>query len=103
MKRTAFAWLLSSVVVLSACSNGSQPVTAAKTEAVPAKPKLGIRPNGDTELSPDMSLVKSDELKRRCSSTSTPTSTTTSRISRNGFSNQASRTLARAFPSRQKW
>ncbi|MFN7981481.1 MAG: M20/M25/M40 family metallo-hydrolase [Vicinamibacterales bacterium] len=64
MKRTAFAWLLSSVVVLSACSNGSQPVTAAKTEAVPAKPKLGIRPNGDTELSPDMSLVKSDELKK---------------------------------------
>ncbi len=64
MKRTAFACLLSSAVALSACSGGPQAASEAKTTAAPAKPKLGIRPNGDTELSPDMSLVKSDELKQ---------------------------------------
>jgi acetylornithine deacetylase/succinyl-diaminopimelate desuccinylase-like protein len=34
-------------------------------ETSPAKaPSLGIRPNGDTEISPDLSLVKSEELKK---------------------------------------
>jgi len=64
MKKTAFAWLLSSIVALSACSNASKAMPEAKAETAPAKPKLGVRPNGDTELSPDMSLVKSEELKK---------------------------------------
>ena len=32
--------------------------------AAPAEPKLGVRPNGDTEISPDLSQVKSEELKK---------------------------------------
>jgi acetylornithine deacetylase/succinyl-diaminopimelate desuccinylase-like protein len=50
------------VVALSGCGNQSGEASAA--EAPAAKPKLGIRPNGDTELQPDMSLVKNDELKK---------------------------------------
>jgi acetylornithine deacetylase/succinyl-diaminopimelate desuccinylase-like protein len=44
------------------CANQS---TLASTNTPPATTaKLGIRPNGDTELQPDMTLVKNDELKK---------------------------------------
>jgi acetylornithine deacetylase/succinyl-diaminopimelate desuccinylase-like protein len=49
-------------VALSGCSSQSTEAKAADTPV--AKPKLGIRPNGDTEIQPDMALVKSDELKK---------------------------------------
>src|SRR5262245_7055117 len=32
--------------------------------AAPAKAKLGVRPAGDEELAPDLSVIKSDELKK---------------------------------------
>ena len=57
-----FCGVVFCVVALSGCSSQSSEASAA--EAPAAKPKLGIRPNGDTELQPDMSLVKSDELKK---------------------------------------
>ena len=60
MKR---ACVLVCAAALAACSNsvGPQGVSA---ESAPAKPTLGIRPNGDTEIQPDLALVKSDELKK---------------------------------------
>ena len=64
MKRTAFAFLVSSAVAFGACSSGTTPASDTKAAAEPVKKKLGIRPNGDTEISPDMSLVKSEELKK---------------------------------------
>ena len=64
MKRSTAAVFLSSLMAVGACT-GSQPAkTETKAAAEAPKKKLGVRPNGDTELSPDMSLVKSDELKQ---------------------------------------
>jgi hypothetical protein len=51
-----------SVFTLAGCSNQAGPAAAAAPAA--AKPKLGVRPNGDTELQPDMTLVKSEDLKK---------------------------------------
>jgi acetylornithine deacetylase/succinyl-diaminopimelate desuccinylase-like protein len=58
-----WACVLLCAAALAACSNsvGPQGISA---EAAPAKSKLGIRPNGDTEIQPDLALVKSDELKQ---------------------------------------
>ncbi|MBI4486956.1 MAG: M20/M25/M40 family metallo-hydrolase [Acidobacteria bacterium] len=36
----------------------------AQTPTAPAKPKLGIRPNGDTTIQPDLANVSSEELKK---------------------------------------
>ena len=43
------------------CSRGQVSTSAA---AAPAKPKLGIRPAGDTEIQPDMSKITSEDLKK---------------------------------------
>ena len=48
----------------AACSNPENGAPAAETPQAQAAPRLGIRPNGDTELSPDLSKVKSEELKK---------------------------------------
>src|SRR5581483_12211234 len=48
-------------LVTLACSRSQVSTTAA---AAPAKPKLGIRPNGDTEIQPDMSKITNDDLKK---------------------------------------
>ena len=63
MKRTTASLLLSSLVAVSACTGKAAPTEAPAAAEAPTK-KLGIRPNGDTEISPDMSLVKSEELKK---------------------------------------
>src|SRR5262249_16563264 len=49
------------VLLAAACSRGQVATNAA---AAPAKPKLGIRPNGDTEIQPDMSKITNDDLKK---------------------------------------
>src|SRR5207237_3475975 len=43
------------------CSRSQVSTTAA---AAPAKQKLGIRPNGDTEIQPDMSKITNEDLKK---------------------------------------
>ncbi len=62
MKRSTAALCLSSLIAVSACTGQAKSTPPAATEA--PKKKLGVRANGDTELQPDMSLVKSDELKQ---------------------------------------
>jgi acetylornithine deacetylase/succinyl-diaminopimelate desuccinylase-like protein len=55
------------IVALSAaaCSKSVGVSTASAAPApAPAKAKLGIRPSGDEELKPDMTMVNSDELKK---------------------------------------
>ena len=47
---------------LLGCSR--EPSTKAAAAAAPAKPKLGIRPNGDTEIQPDLTKIQSEELKK---------------------------------------
>ncbi len=57
-------WLLTALVFLMttiSCSRG--PSTTAKA-AAPAQPKLGIRPNGDTEIQPDLGKIQSEDLKK---------------------------------------
>ena len=54
--------LASSALLLAGCGKG--PAASAPVAAVPAKPTLGIRPNGDEEVKIDMSQVHSDELKK---------------------------------------
>ena len=52
-----------SALLIAGCSSpSSEPAPPAV--AAPAVPALGIRPNGDTEISPDMSQVHSEELKK---------------------------------------
>jgi acetylornithine deacetylase/succinyl-diaminopimelate desuccinylase-like protein len=64
-RRTAIALFLLSVAG-SACARTDTPAQASETAApsVAAKPALGIRPNGDTEIQPDLATVSSDELKQ---------------------------------------
>ncbi|MGE0449557.1 MAG: M20/M25/M40 family metallo-hydrolase [Vicinamibacterales bacterium] len=62
MTRTTAYVLLASLSAFSACAGGQATTTPAAPAAAPEK-TLGVRPNGDTELQPDLSLVKSEELK----------------------------------------
>jgi acetylornithine deacetylase/succinyl-diaminopimelate desuccinylase-like protein len=57
-------WLatLGMLVAVVGCSN--EPSTPAAAAAPPSQAKLGIRPNGDTEIQPDMSKIQSEELKK---------------------------------------
>ena len=61
---------LSATVMLSACSDSAEEAAVSAPASSPqmnvaamAEPKLGIRPNGDTEAQIDMSRIHSDELK----------------------------------------
>jgi acetylornithine deacetylase/succinyl-diaminopimelate desuccinylase-like protein len=58
-------WWLAALVSITAvgCSGSSQPQQPA-TPAAPAPAKLGIRPNGDTEIQPDLSKIKNEDLKK---------------------------------------
>jgi acetylornithine deacetylase/succinyl-diaminopimelate desuccinylase-like protein len=55
--------ILALSIALSGCSKGAQPQQTA-APAAPAQPKLGIRPNGDTEIQPDMSKIQNEDLKK---------------------------------------
>jgi acetylornithine deacetylase/succinyl-diaminopimelate desuccinylase-like protein len=47
------------------CSSSSAKSDAASSSSrAAAKPKLGIRPAGDTEIQPDMTKIKADDLKK---------------------------------------
>jgi acetylornithine deacetylase/succinyl-diaminopimelate desuccinylase-like protein len=58
----AFAAL--GLLAVSACTREQPAAASAATPAAAAKPSLGIRPNGDTEIAPDLSTVSSEELKK---------------------------------------
>jgi len=57
-------WLaiLGMLVAVVGCSR--EPSTSAAAAAPPAQPKLGIRPNGDTEIQPDLAKIQSEDLKK---------------------------------------
>src|SRR5437773_1267046 len=58
-------WLLTALTLLVAtigCSRG--PSTPAAAAPAPAQQKLGIRPNGDTEIQPDLGKIQSEDLKK---------------------------------------
>jgi acetylornithine deacetylase/succinyl-diaminopimelate desuccinylase-like protein len=59
-------WLVVLVMLVSAagCSRGASTPASAAAPPAPAAPKLGIRPNGDTEIQPDLSKIQSEELKK---------------------------------------
>ncbi len=55
-------WLAAlSLFVAAGCSRDPSPPAAA---AAPAQQKLGIRPNGDTEIQPDLEKIQSEDLKK---------------------------------------
>src|SRR5437868_2760645 len=63
-KTSSYLWASVAVAILvfvAGCSRSQVSTTAA---AAPAKPKLGIRPNGDTEIQPDMSKITNEDLKK---------------------------------------
>jgi hypothetical protein len=51
-------WLatLGMLVAVVGCSR--EPSTTAAAAAPPAQPKLGIRPNGDTEFKPELTKIQ---------------------------------------------
>jgi acetylornithine deacetylase/succinyl-diaminopimelate desuccinylase-like protein len=49
------------IVLMGGCSRGQVSTSAA---GAPTRPKLGIRPAGDTEIQPDMSKITNDDLKK---------------------------------------
>jgi acetylornithine deacetylase/succinyl-diaminopimelate desuccinylase-like protein len=58
---------LIAVPLLAACGSGGKSGGAAPVPVAaptPPKPLLGIRPNGDTEIQPDMSKIQSEDLKK---------------------------------------
>jgi acetylornithine deacetylase/succinyl-diaminopimelate desuccinylase-like protein len=63
-----FKWFVSAVLavpLLAACGGKkSGDSTSAAPLVVTAKPSLGIHPNGDTQIQPDMSKIHSEELKK---------------------------------------
>ena len=70
MPASRFSWssscfrvflVASLLLVVAACSRSQVSTNAS---AAPAKPKLGIRPQGDTEIQPDMSKITNDDLKK---------------------------------------
>ncbi len=48
----------------AACAAFIERAGGPAVSSPPAKVALGIRPNGDTEISPDMSQVRSEDLKK---------------------------------------
>jgi acetylornithine deacetylase/succinyl-diaminopimelate desuccinylase-like protein len=59
--------VLAGVLLVSGCKKSgeiSPPVGAIAPVAAPQKASLGIRPNGDTEIQPDLGKVTSEELKK---------------------------------------
>jgi acetylornithine deacetylase/succinyl-diaminopimelate desuccinylase-like protein len=52
------------LVSAAGCSRGASTPASAAAPPPSAAPKLGIRPNGDTEIQPDLSKVQSEELKK---------------------------------------
>ena len=63
MKRTLFVALAAVLGAAAGCSSPSAKAQAPAAKAQ-AKPKLGIRPKGDTEIDVDMTKISSDELKK---------------------------------------
>src|SRR4051794_22290263 len=64
LKHSLVVMLAAGLGAAAGCSSPSakaQPTNAARAQA---KPKLGIRPAGDTEIQPDLTKVSSDELKK---------------------------------------
>jgi acetylornithine deacetylase/succinyl-diaminopimelate desuccinylase-like protein len=56
-------FVITAAVVTSACAKSDVSSASASPTSAAAKPKLGIRPHGDEELQPDLTMIKSDELK----------------------------------------
>ena len=63
MKPTLLIVLAAALGAAAACSSPSAKAQNPAPKAQ-AKPKLGIRPKGDTEIEPDMTKISSDELKK---------------------------------------
>jgi acetylornithine deacetylase/succinyl-diaminopimelate desuccinylase-like protein len=66
-RRARVLFLLAGALALaSACSKADTPAaaSAAPAPSAAAKPSLGIRPNGDTEIQPDLATIGSAELKQ---------------------------------------
>src|SRR5262249_6049957 len=60
-------WCVAAValsVMAVGCSRGPSTTASAAPAPAPAQPKLGIRPAGDTEIQPDLSKIKSEDLKK---------------------------------------
>jgi acetylornithine deacetylase/succinyl-diaminopimelate desuccinylase-like protein len=61
--KLAFAAACTAAVLAAGCANTPGETTPGTAAGSPASP-LGIRPNGDTEIQPDVSRVRSEELKQ---------------------------------------
>src|SRR6266540_2025276 len=58
-------WPFTALCFLAVATVGcSRDPSTKATAAAPAQPKLGIRPNGDTEIQPDLTKIQSEDLKK---------------------------------------
>jgi acetylornithine deacetylase/succinyl-diaminopimelate desuccinylase-like protein len=64
MMRSYLTAVAAAAVLCAACSPGTEAGLAAQTKPPAAAPKLGIRPNGDTAIQPDLSKVTSEDLRK---------------------------------------
>jgi acetylornithine deacetylase/succinyl-diaminopimelate desuccinylase-like protein len=64
MKCSLLVVLAAGIGVAVGCSSPAAKAQNAAAPRAQAKPKLGIRPAGDTEIQPDMTKISSDELKK---------------------------------------
>jgi acetylornithine deacetylase/succinyl-diaminopimelate desuccinylase-like protein len=66
IRSLALAFALGSLAGVIGCEREGTPAASASTpaQAPPVVKKLGVRPNGDTTLAPDMSKITSEELKK---------------------------------------
>ncbi len=64
MRRASLSFMCAAAFVAAACQQPAAPAaTDPKTAGAAAAPKLGIRPDGDTEIKPDMSQVPPELAK----------------------------------------
>jgi len=96
MRRAVLA--LCAIALAAGCNQSAAPPAAP---AAPAAKKLGIRPNGDTEIQPDLSQVP-PELQKVFANIDENIDAHVI-TSRNGFASQASPIRAKAFPNPLKW
>jgi acetylornithine deacetylase/succinyl-diaminopimelate desuccinylase-like protein len=69
MTRLWFVLGLATLVCVAGCRRGDAPSTgapaaASSTSSAAGKKTLGIRPDGDTKVAPDLAMLSSDELKK---------------------------------------
>jgi hypothetical protein len=100
---TCSACVLAFGLVAAGCSSPSAKSEQTAAARAQARPKLGIRPAGDTEIQPDLTKIPSDELKKVFTYIDEHIDDHVENLQKWIRQPSISNRAARAFPSRPRW